>query len=92
VLRGCGGGLRGEAALLNADSSDVLGAIFGDKKDSGKESWTWKKGICRVSDCPTRPGTTKVGPCDVCVSCQHLFDKGRDPSKVYGKSNSKTKV
>lgn len=93
VMPGCGGAIRGEADMLNAPTSDVFDSIFGGKKENGsKESWTWKKGVCRVDDCPTRPGSTKVGPCDVCVSCQHLFDHGKDPAKVYGRGKSRIKV
>lgn len=48
-----------------------------------KESWVWKKGVCRVEGCFTRPGKTDVGPCDVCKSCQKHFDSGKDPVKIY---------
>lgn len=53
-----------------------------DEKDSGdsKLTWKWKTGICRVESCSTRPGQTRVGPCDVCQRCQHEFDRGGDPT------------
>jgi hypothetical protein len=61
--------------------SDLEDAGYGD--EDKKENWKWKAGVCRVKECPTRPGKTKVGPCHVCVGCQHMFDKGRDPSAEY---------
>ncbi len=41
----------------------------------------WKKGICQVKACATRPGKTDVGPCSVCKNCQAKFDRGEDPTK-----------
>ncbi len=59
---------------------------FGGKDESGdKSSWKWKKGVCRVEYCPTRPATTEIGPCDVCRGCQHKFDIGLDPTVLYAK-------
>lgn len=54
-----------------------------DKEDGGesKAIWKWKTGVCRVESCSTRPGQTKVGPCDICERCQHAFDNGGDPTK-----------
>lgn len=46
-----------------------------------RSTWIYKKGMCRVESCATRPGQTEVGPCDVCRSCQILFDEGLDPTK-----------
>jgi hypothetical protein len=54
---------------------------MGDLVDKGKESWKWKRGICQVSSCQTRPGMTDVGPCSVCRGCQKEFNAGRDPTK-----------
>lgn len=51
----------------------------------GANSWKWKKGVCRVTQCPTRPTRTEVGPCSVCRGCQHEFNMGRDPSRTYRK-------
>ena len=45
-----------------------------------KNNWKWKKGVCRVESCSTRPGETEVGPCDVCHDCQDKFDDGKDPT------------
>lgn len=81
IMPGCGGGIRSEADLLSADSSEVFDSIFG--KGESKDSWEWKTGVCRVNGCPTRPSKTKVGPCEVCTTCQHLFDKGKDPVAEY---------
>jgi hypothetical protein len=80
ILTGCGGSMKTTKPLMDADPSDVFAAIFGDE---GKEGWTWKKGVCRVDNCPTRPSYTEVGPCDVCRSCQRWFDRKRDPGKLY---------
>lgn len=52
-----------------------------DEENSGP--WYWSTGTCRIDECPTRPSTTKVGPCDVCRGCQRMFDMGKDPFKVY---------
>lgn len=81
VLTGCGGSIKGRESILDSEPGDVFDSVFGDEKSS--ESWTWKKGICRVDNCPTKPGMTEVGPCDVCRNCQHWFDKGRDPGKLF---------
>jgi hypothetical protein len=61
---------------------------FGNSEDN-KENWKWKSGICVVSECPTRPRKTKVGPCNVCKTCQHLFDEGKNPSDEYKLRRSK---
>ncbi len=53
------------------------------KESSGedKSNWKWKKGVCAVEKCSSRPGQTEVGPCSVCRHCQAEFDAGRDPTK-----------
>jgi hypothetical protein len=48
--------------------------------DEDKTKWKWKRGVCRVSNCPSRPKTTMVGPCAVCHGCQKKFDIGLDPT------------
>jgi hypothetical protein len=65
-------------------------AAEGDKNGEDKSSWTWKPGICRVEKCPTRPGKTEVGPCEVCRGCQRIFDEGKDPGQVYVPSQKPT--
>lgn len=70
---------------ISVDAAKKMGLevnTFGDLIGKGKESWRWKKGVCRVKSCPTRPGSTMVGPCSVCKSCQIQFDKGIDPTKA----------
>jgi hypothetical protein len=52
-------------------------------QESESKAWKWENGVCRISQCPTRPAKTSVGPCAVCRGCQKLFDKGLDPSKIY---------
>lgn len=82
TLFGCGGAISGEAALLAADGKDVFDAIFDGRQQAG-ETLVWKDGYCRVDNCPTKPGKTKVAQCSVCRGCQVWFDRGRDPSKIY---------
>ncbi len=48
-----------------------------------RKNWKWKKGVCAVKECPTRPEKTEVGPCRVCRKCQTIFDKGKKPESVY---------
>ncbi len=55
---------------------------LGELVENGEDTLKWKKGICRVEACPTRPGKTEVGPCSVCKQCQAVFDHGDDPTKV----------
>jgi len=92
---GCGGSISfgRNKDLLKESPENAFSSIFGGEDDEGeaKSSWVWKRGICRVDDCPTRPGSTQVGPCSVCRGCQHLFDKGQDPGKTY-KKQPKNKV
>lgn len=66
-------------------SSDRPQDAFGGRDDGSgdKAKWRWKKGICQVTNCPTRPNTTLVGPCSVCWSCQRKFDNGQDPTAIY---------
>lgn len=93
-----------EADLNNSlGAQDIFGGKLNKQDDPGKkENWVWKRGVCRIEECPTRPRETEIGPCDVCHCCQRWFDRGRDPAKIYGgiskvtkkvvvKSNSKTK-
>lgn len=49
--------------------------------ESNPNSRKYKKGVCQVRSCSTRPGVTEVGPCSVCKSCQAKFDNGEDPTK-----------
>lgn len=88
--------IAGQQARSEGQTFSGCGATIGDKQQStleelnetgygnktdGKESWTWKSGVCRVEACPTRPGKTEVGPCSVCRKCQAKFDAGKDPTK-----------
>lgn len=73
---------------LTKDEADQLGINIDSMSNllkMGKESWKWSKGVCRVEQCPTRPGKTKVGPCSVCEGCQYEYDRGNDPTRVYRK-------
>lgn len=62
---------------------NVFGGVDGGSSNEDANSWKWKKGVCRVNNCPTRPGATEVGPCDVCRGCQGHFDRGQDPTVLY---------
>lgn len=75
----CGG--IGEGEKQNLGISESTKDIYENAQESRK-SWKWKDGTCVVKTCPTRPGTTKVGPCNVCKLCQGVFDKGKDPTKI----------
>jgi hypothetical protein len=35
------------------------------KNGEDKDSWVWKRGVCRIPNCPTRPQQTTIGPCSV---------------------------
>lgn len=77
-------------ASISVDKAKGLGLevnSFGDLVSKGKEKWVWKRGVCQVKSCSTRPGETKVGPCSVCAKCQAKFDKGQDPTKVLPRVN-----
>lgn len=55
---------------------------YGELVEKGKKFWKFKRGVCQVETCSTRPGKTMIGPCNVCKDCERLFDKGVDPTKV----------
>lgn len=85
VTTACGGGSGGgEDANTTTDKSldkSERAAEMTGVELNEKSTWKWKSGVCRVEACPTRPGKTKIGPCDVCSRCQSKFDKGIDPTK-----------
>ena len=92
TFSGCGMSSKASSESAPTDSGpqgDLSDAGYGD--EDKKENWDWKPGLCRVKQCPTRPGKTKVGPCHVCVGCQHLFDKGKDPATEYANRRQKAK-
>jgi hypothetical protein len=69
---------------LNSDRpQDAFGGL--DEGEADKKKWQWKRGVCRINYCPTRPRQTEIGPCDVCRSCQNKFDSGLDPVLIYAK-------
>jgi hypothetical protein len=74
-----GGGCPGDSKGAFDDSEGI--SQFESSDD--KSEWKWKKGVCVVDGCPTRPGQTKVGPCSVCAGCQSVYDHGGDPTKKY---------
>lgn len=79
---GCGGSISGmnSDGLASSSPLDTRDNIFSDKAES-KANWKWKKGVCVVEKCSTRPGETEVGPCSICKGCQSKFDAGKDPTK-----------
>jgi hypothetical protein len=90
-----------EGQQVNKEGSeyDILSKIFGNEEtpdNFGKP----KIGVCRIYSCPSRgdskwwPRKTLVGGCDVCVSCHHLFSKGKSPDKVHrtAKQNEKKRL
>lgn len=83
TITGCGGGSSKEkdANGNDTDSEDSPASVASEREDS-PEAWKWRTGVCRVEVCPTRPGKTKIGPCDVCKRCQAIFDRGADPTKL----------
>lgn len=84
---GCAGTTRSvfgsKPGELSGDSEGILDQDATETSDSSNEksNWKWKKGVCQVKACPSRPGQTEVGPCSVCRHCQAEFDAGRDPTK-----------
>ncbi len=79
-----GGGCLGEndADFQNRDPNSPLSASGSGQAESGdRSSWKWKKGLCRIVACSSRPGETLVGPCEVCFGCQRVFDTGGDPTR-----------
>jgi hypothetical protein len=88
TMVGCGGSMMlAPTSLLENSYNNVFGFLFSNKT----EQLVWTNGKCRVKGCPSRSKTTKVGPCSVCVACQHLFDKNKDPKQEYKKLKSKNK-
>lgn len=77
-----GGGCSGSSnAGLKTFEEALLGGETHSESDWKSDPSSWKKGQCRVESCETRPGTTMVGPCSVCKSCQVVFDAGGNPQK-----------
>lgn len=75
----CGMNITAEQAKQMGIKPDTLSSLL----KVGKEQWKWTTGTCRVLNCPTRPNRVDVGPCVVCRDCQHHYDKGRNPAKIY---------
>jgi len=64
---GCGGAVKG-AFLINSIDNYQMNAT--QQKD-----WIWTMGKCIVGSCSSKGSIVKVGPCNVCESCQNKFDK-----------------
>jgi hypothetical protein len=77
-----GGGCAGDReSNFNGDDSPDGADVSETTSGEDSTDWTWKKGVCRVEACKS-PKPTEVGPCHVCRNCQHMFDKGIDPTKA----------
>ena len=75
----CGGSGLTAAEIVQKSEA---GRLFQEAK-AERKNWKWKKGVCLVKECPSRPAKTEVGPCSVCRKCQTIFDKGDNPKSVY---------
>ena len=84
--------VTGRSGFKNEDSPEGGTTMSNETETSeeDKSNWQWKKGVCVVKSCATRPGTTLVGPCSVCKHCQHAFDRGQDPTKLPTPKANKT--
>lgn len=70
----------------DGSDAEIISNAFGSLnklQNFGKESYD----ICRINNCPSHPRPTKVGGCKVCVNCHLLFQKGKDPNRVYKYNN-----
>jgi hypothetical protein len=74
-----------DGSSTNATETVNAGGNAAGESSQEKRKWKWKSGVCRISECPSRPRSTLVGPCEVCTCCQRIFDNGGNPSMVYGK-------
>lgn len=69
-------------------------AYLGEQADEDNSDRIGKKHMakCRTDGCPTRPGQTEVGGCDVCLKyCQPIYDAGKDPAIKFGFNIKQTK-
>ena len=93
-----GGGCSGDNDRSKRNDpldNDPLSSLFEqqnglDDASGDRKNWKWKRGVCRVEACSTRPGETRVGPCEVCEKCQVEFDKGNDPTTSRKRSTAET--
>ncbi len=82
-----GGGCSGQkiaAFRTGLEGNDDEIANIDTVDGQGSETaitWKWKRGMCRIEACAS-PKPTEVGPCSVCRNCQHMFDRGQDPTKL----------
>lgn len=74
---------NGEATKASQHMSAAQSEALKRRLNDAKENWTWTKGTCRTSMCPTRPEKTMVGPCRACRGCQNLYDDGKNPEAEY---------
>lgn len=75
-----------------SDKSNAEGdpqEAYGGKGKEDKDDGLGERhiGVCRTPGCPSRPGMTEVGGCDVCLKhCQPLWNAGVNPEDIFGVS------
>lgn len=74
-------GMEVSASTITTDSVETSNRAV--EKMLEKSKWKWTTGYCRESLCPNNKKKTKVGPCNVCVNCQHIYDNGKRPYDIY---------
>ncbi|HUD10486.1 MAG TPA: hypothetical protein VMR28_02315 [Candidatus Saccharimonadales bacterium] len=92
------GGCAGQVELSSETANRKADGTVDDNPDNPQAAYgglnsynerIGKKRIdkCVVPTCPTRPRKVWVGGCGVCLErCQKLFNRGKDPTKMVGKS------
>jgi hypothetical protein len=93
---GCSGKNEFEFGNDDKDGSDGEASAENGTNNQAKRSnegvGEVHEGVCRTDGCPSRPGKTRVGGCNVCLKyCQPLWDKGRNPEDIYQKVNPQPK-
>lgn len=70
--------------VRNATANETNDSTRNDiEKMLERSKWEWTDGYCREVLCEFNAKITKVGPCDVCVQCQAIYDDGKTPSDIY---------
>jgi hypothetical protein len=89
--RSIGTEFRGCETIIGTQSNNNL-AKTGMANAQNPENWRWKKGRCQVPECPSHKEnkTVSIGPCDVCVGCQSLFDNKMTLKEINNYYRKKT--
>jgi hypothetical protein len=93
TMMACGGVMSMENGFTEDGRFDIFAASPENAMNfivnsEDKSTWTYGEGFCRVEACPSGSRKTRVGPCQVCMSCQSLFDQGKTPQEEYKKRAS----